>query len=103
MTRARLQLAPRLPHGLLELPTSPGLAWPRAREPHHLGPLLCFVGDELAELGGRGEQHRGAKLVKPLFDAGICKRGVNFTVELGNGLGWSVFLGTQTPSIVLAS
>jgi hypothetical protein len=39
--------------------------------PDHLGPLLGFVGDERAELGGRAHQRRAAEFGEPRLDLGI--------------------------------
>jgi hypothetical protein len=39
--------------------------------PDDLGPLLGFVGDELAEIGGRAHEHCAAKLGEPRLNLGI--------------------------------
>ena len=36
-----------------------------AGELDHLAPLLGFLGDQLAEVGGRARKHRAAKIGKP--------------------------------------
>src|SRR5262245_60764179 len=40
-------------------------------ELHHLGPLLGFVGQKFAELGGRARKHRPAHVGKARPDLGI--------------------------------
>src|ERR1700730_16854949 len=39
-----------------------------ARKGHHLAPLLGFLGDELAEVGGRACEHHAAQVGEPRFD-----------------------------------
>src|SRR5262249_52936670 len=51
-----------------------------AREPHHLGPLLGFRGDEAAKVGGRARNHCTAQIGKPRLDFGISKAGVDLLV-----------------------
>jgi hypothetical protein len=43
------------------------------RRPDHLGPLFGFVGDELAEVGGRAGQHGATEIGKPMFDFGVSE------------------------------
>ena len=56
----------------------------------HLGPLLGFVGDELAEVGGRAGKHRAAKVGEPRIHLGIGEGRVDFLVELVDDLGGRV-------------
>ena len=42
-------------------PRCPGSLWLYVRELHHLGPLLGFLGDELAEVGGIQRQRRNRR------------------------------------------
>src|SRR5262245_43410928 len=44
-----------------------------AHEPDHLAPLLGFVGDVLAEVGGRADKRRGSHVGKPRLDLGISE------------------------------
>src|SRR5262245_41671305 len=53
-----------------------------ARELDHLRPFLGFVGDELAEVGGRAWKCGGAPLGKPRLHLGIGKGRVDLRVEL---------------------
>src|SRR5262245_50380406 len=50
--------------------------------PDHLAPLLGFVGDELAEFGGRHRHRHAAQIGEPRLDRGIGEAGVNCLVEL---------------------
>src|SRR6266571_2728440 len=50
--------------------------------PDHLGPLFGFLGDELAELGGRTGKYRAAQVSEPRLQLGIGEPGVNLLVEL---------------------
>src|ERR1700722_11762499 len=47
-------------------------------------PLLGFVGDEFAEVGGRAGKHAAAEIVEALAHLGIVKRGIDLFVELGD-------------------
>src|SRR6516162_6897595 len=58
-----------------------------ACEPHHLAPLLGFVGDQLAEVSGRTRKHRAAEVSKPRFHVEIGEAGVDLLVELVDDLG----------------
>ena len=53
-------------------------------------PLLGFIGDEVAEVGGRARNHRAAQVGKPRLDLGVGERGVDFLVELVDDLGGRV-------------
>src|SRR5205807_9570817 len=57
------------------------------RELHHLAPLLDFIGDELAKIGGRARKHRAAQVGKPCLKLGIGEGGVDLVVELVDDLG----------------
>jgi len=48
-----------------------------AREFNYFSPLLGFVGDELAEVGGRPWKHCAANVGKPRFHLGIGEEGVS--------------------------
>ncbi len=48
----------------------------------HLGPLLGFIGDELAEVGGRARKGRTAKLGKPGLQLGIGKPCIDLAIDL---------------------
>jgi hypothetical protein len=64
----------------------------RARELDHLGPLLGFIGDELAEVGRPAPKPYTAKGSKPRLDLGIGKSRVDLLVECIDDLGARVFL-----------
>src|SRR5207249_3550908 len=49
-------------YGMAGFPRSVRLG---TRELHHLGPLLGFIGDELAEVGRRAREHRSTQVGKP--------------------------------------
>src|SRR5262245_65896347 len=53
----------------------------------HLAPLLGFVGDELAEIGGRADERRAAEFGEPRLDLGMREAGVDLMVEPSNDLG----------------
>src|SRR5262245_53507758 len=53
----------------------------------HLAPLLDFVDDELAELGGRTRKHRAAQVREPRFHLWVGESGVDLSVELIDELG----------------
>src|SRR5262249_24183913 len=53
-----------------------------AREFHHLGPLLGFLGDELAEVGRRTDKRCASETGESRLDIGIGKSRVDFLVEL---------------------
>src|SRR5262245_25410336 len=69
--------------------------WPRSRrslrldagELDHLAPLLGFLADHLAEVGGRARKCSGAQLGKPRLYLGIGKSRVDLLVELLHDLG----------------
>src|SRR4051794_7047834 len=57
----------------------------RARELDHLGPLLGFLDDELAEVGRRAWKDC-AQLGETRFHLAIGKAGIDFLVERANDL-----------------
>src|SRR5262245_9992230 len=61
-----------------------------ARKLDHLGPLLGFFRDELAEVGCRAREHRGTHVGKPRVQLGIGESSVDFGIELLDDLGWRV-------------
>src|SRR5262249_22530800 len=64
----------------VEYPRLPASVCLDAGEPHHLGPLLGFRGDEAAKVGGRARNHCTAQIGKPRLDFGISKAGVDLLV-----------------------
>src|SRR6516162_6957701 len=50
-------------------------------EPNHLAPLLGFVGDKLAEIGGRSREQRGTKSREPHLRLGISENRVHRLVD----------------------
>jgi hypothetical protein len=52
-------------------------------------PLFRFVGDELAEIGRRTDQHHAAHVGEPRFDRGIGEAGIGLPVERFDNVGWS--------------
>src|SRR5262249_33116649 len=67
-----------------------------AREPHHLGPLLGFRGDEAAKVRGRARNHCTAQIGEPCLKLGIGEGGVDLVVELVDDFGRRV-LGRADP------
>jgi hypothetical protein len=63
-----------------------GLPRPDVGRPDHVAPFLCFIGDELAELGGRARKHGAAQFGEARFQLGIGEGGVDFPVELVDDL-----------------
>src|SRR5215475_3197979 len=55
--------------------------------PDDVAPLLRFVGDELAKVGGREREHGAAEGGKPRLDIGIGEASVDLLVELVDDLG----------------
>src|SRR5262249_45228757 len=51
-----------------------------AGELHHLAPLLGFLCDQLAEVGGRTRKHRAAEVSEPRFHVGIGEASVDLLV-----------------------
>src|SRR5262249_15622176 len=54
--------------------------------PDDVAPLLRFVSDELAEVGGRARQHRAAEASEMSLHLRVVEGRVNFLVELVNNL-----------------
>src|SRR6516165_5883331 len=50
--------------------------------PDHLCPLLGFVSDEFAEVGGRHRHWHAAQLGEPRLEFGICKARVDLLLSL---------------------
>src|SRR5258708_12614277 len=69
--RASRETSVKGPVGLLRLDT---------RSLDHLGPLCGFVGDELAEIGGRARQHHAPPVGGPGPDSGLRPAPVGFPV-----------------------
>src|SRR5262245_64230831 len=61
-----------------------------AREFDDLGPLLCFLGDELSEGGGRPGKHRGAQFGKARLHSWFCENGIYLPVEFVDDIGGRV-------------
>src|SRR5580700_7909837 len=57
------------------------------RELDHLGPFFGFVGDELAEIGGRAWKWHGAEIGKSLLQRGVGEAGIYLLVELVDDVG----------------
>src|SRR6516225_4847552 len=47
-----------------------GSLWLDVGRPDNLAPLLRFIGDQLAEVGGRARKHRAAEVSEPRFHVG---------------------------------
>ena len=75
------------PAGLVRLDVGP---------PDHLAPLLGFLGDQLAEVGGRARKRPASQVGKPSLHLGIGERGVGFLVELIDDVGRCVPGRTET-------
>src|SRR5215469_8070487 len=58
-----------------------------ARELDYFAPLLGFIGNELAELGGRARKRHGAQVSKPSLNVGVGKARVDLSVEPMHDLG----------------
>src|SRR5262249_58742931 len=63
--------------------------WPRSRPSlrldagklHDLAPFLGFVGDELAEIGGRAGKRGSAQIGEPRLNFGIAEARIDLLVE----------------------
>ena len=68
----------------------------------HLAPLLGFVGNKLAEIGGRTCEHCCAEIGEPRLKVGIGKARIDlrFNVLM---ISAGVFLGATMPHQALAS
>src|SRR5262245_52252361 len=67
---------------------SPGLFGLDVGRPDYLSPLLGFLSDELAELGGRAGKWGFAEIGKPRLHLGIGEASVDPLVELADDLSW---------------
>src|SRR5436309_3426116 len=76
--------AANLPHerDVMEYRPDSGLASLRldVEGPDDVAPLLGFVGDELAKVGGREREHVAAQVGKPRLDLGISEASVDLLV-----------------------
>src|SRR5262245_26797124 len=54
--------------------------------PDDVAPLLCLVGDKLAEVGGRPDERRATQIGEPRLDLMIGENGVDLLVELLDNL-----------------
>src|SRR5262249_18151287 len=72
--------------GVTEYRSEFGSLWLDARELHHLAPLLGFVGDEFAEVGGRACKHSAPEVDKPCPNLGVGEAGVDLLIELVDDL-----------------
>ena len=70
--------------------------------PDHLAPLLGFIGDELAEFGGRHRQWNAAQVCQPLLDLRIGEAAVISLLSLPT-ISAGVSLGAPIPNQPLAS
>jgi len=55
--------------------------------PDDVAPLLGFLGDELAKVGGRTRKHGAVEIGKPRLDLGIGEAGIDLLVELVDDFG----------------
>jgi hypothetical protein len=51
------------------------------RSPDHLAPFLGFIGDELAEVGGRERENVASQVGEPRLDFGIGEAGIDLLVQ----------------------
>src|SRR5262245_7276649 len=58
--------------------------------PDHPGPLLGFVGDELAEVAGRAWNLSATKAGKARLHLGVGEGGVDFAIELVDVFSWRI-------------
>jgi hypothetical protein len=75
------------PNRCYGISAGPGSARLGTGELDHLGPLLGFVRNELAELGWRAGKRRAAQVSKPRLDFGIGERRVDLLVQLIDDFG----------------
>ena len=66
-----------------------GSRWlePNVCRSNHLGPFLCFVGNELAEVGRRACHLNAALIDKLRLQLGISKAGVNLPIKRLDNIG----------------
>ena len=81
---------------------SAGSPWFDVGGPDHLGPLLGFIGDELAEFGGCHRHRSNTQIGKSRLQLGIGEGAVGRLIELVHDLG-GVFLGAPIPYQPVAS
>src|SRR5436853_4809336 len=62
----------------------------------HLAPLFCFVGNELAKVGGQTREHRAAQVSKARLHLWISETLVYLYIELVNNRNWSVLRATNS-------
>src|SRR5262249_11720302 len=60
------------------------------RRPDHLGPLLGFLGDELAEVSGRPREHGATQVGEACLHRWIGEGGVDLAIELVDDLSWRI-------------
>ena len=89
--------------GVMECRPKFGLLRLDVGRPDDLAPFLGFIGDELAEVGGRERERDAAQVGEPRFDLGIGKRCVDFLVELIDDFGWRVLGRAEADTTKLAS
>ena len=51
------------------------------RGPDYLAPLIGFIGDELAEIGGRAGKRRASEISEPSFQFGIGQPSIDLPVQ----------------------
>ena len=68
--------------------------WRDARKLYDLAPLLSFVGEQSAKIGGRAGERRGAQLRKSRMRLGIGENRVHRLVDLVDGLAGRAFRRT---------
>src|SRR5207248_6160294 len=67
----------------------------RARELHHLAPLLGFFGDKFSEIGGRARERSGAQVGKLRLHVWIGEGRVDLPVKLVDDLHRRILGGTD--------
>jgi len=72
---------------VMEYPHLPASVRFDAGELDHLAPLLGFLGDELAGVGGQEREHVATQVGKARLDLGIGEARIDLLVELLNNLG----------------
>src|SRR5262249_42062084 len=75
---------------LWNVPPRTGSLGLEAGELHHLGPFFGFVGDEVAEVGGRARESRAAQVGNQRRDLGVSEGSVYLLVQLVDDFGGSV-------------
>src|SRR5215472_5268938 len=82
----RTSVSPRSRNGRYGISDS-ALLRPNVGRPDHLGPLLSFVGDKLAEVRRRACEYRAAEISDPHFHLGIGESRIDLLVEYVDDLG----------------